>query len=724
MDKINISLTYCYGITALQHTFDFSNKNMPVVLYAPNGTMKTSLAKSLRDYSRGGVPKDLIFDERESACNVEDQNSAPVPPESIFVVESINEKYSSERISSLLASDDLKSEYDSIFNTISKKLDDLFKKLKKQSGLTKDAEASFCDAFKVSSTAIIDALARLDREVNSGQYAEFANVKYKVIFGPKVIDFLKDGDIQVLIGEYTATYDKILENSKYFKKGTFNHSNAEIIAKNLKANGWFDGGHSVNLSDGDRRMEIQSEADLTAAIQLEKNQILSDPALQEKFNKVEKAITSAELRELRDYLVDNPELIPELNNIDQFKQRVWIAYLIANQTDYLSLVSEFDSSQVRLREIISEAEAQQTRWENVVDLFNRRFHVPFEVKVVNKSDAILNSRSPQLAFYFKDRFNGVERQTSKDALDQVLSNGEKRALYILNIIFEVEARREGNIETVFVFDDIADSFDYKNKYAIIEYLSDIKNDPLFHLIVLTHNFDFYRTIKGRLGIYGANKVLCSRSENSIALVEDNLSENPFADWKDNLGEAVKLIASIPFVRNLAEYTGNTAAFNTLTALLHIKAASEAITVSELRNVFGSVLNAGSFYEFDRSDVSVISIIESECEAIMNIYPDELTLECKIALSMGIRLKAERILIQEIADPVFVNAIQKNQTSKLIRRYSNALDADPAIMKTMQRVQLMTPENIHLNSFMYEPILDLSGFHLQSLFAETSGHLAQ
>ena len=36
---------------------------------------------------------------------------------------------------------------------------------------------------------------------------------------------------------------------------------------------------------------------------------------------------------------------------------------------------------------------------------------------------------------------------------------------------------------------------------------------------------------------------------------------------------------------------------------------------------------------------------------------------------------------------------------------------------MDRVNLMTPENIHLNSFMYEPILDMSGEHLCRLYLE-------
>ena len=36
---------------------------------------------------------------------------------------------------------------------------------------------------------------------------------------------------------------------------------------------------------------------------------------------------------------------------------------------------------------------------------------------------------------------------------------------------------------------------------------------------------------------------------------------------------------------------------------------------------------------------------------------------------------------------------------------------------LDRVALMTPENIHLNSFMYEPIIDMSDEHLRKLYRE-------
>jgi len=724
MQKLQVNFEFCYGIAKLNHTFDFSKNNMPVALYAPNGTMKTSLARALQDYSFGRPSKDLMFSERVSVCDVLDENGSPVGKDSIFVVESINDKYSSDRISSLLASETLKAEYDKIFNLIAQKLEDVLKKLRRLSGLTKDVEVAFSEAFKVNPNAIVAALARLDREVKRGDHAELASVKYKVLFGKAATDFLTNPDIKSLIAEYTETYERIINSSKYFKKGVFNHTNAETIAKNLKSNGWFDGGHSVNLRSTAERVEVVTEEDLASIIQSEKDQILTDTKLAEKFNMVEKAVSNAELRELRDYLTDNPTIIAELGDLDQLKQKVWIGYLTQVSTDYFGLVEEYDRSEVRLREIIAAAEIEQTRWESVVDLFNSRFSVPFEVRVENKSDAILSSKSPQLAFYFEDKNSGQEKKTSREVLDSVLSNGERRALYILNIIFEVEARLESGMETFFVFDDIADSFDYKNKYAIIEYLCDIKNEKLFHLIVLTHNFDFYRSIKGRLSVHGSNRLLCSRGEKSISLIPDTLGENPFLNWKDCLDEEVKMIASIPFVRNLAEYTGNEVAFLRLTSLLHIKADTFAFTSADLKTVYDTVLQPGGFKDFGGSVFYVVQRVFHHCEQICLVNPDELALEEKITISIGIRLRAEEFLIREINDPAFVATIKSRQTSKLIREYQKVKGAKPTALASMQKVQLMTPENIHLNSFMYEPILDLSGSHLQSLYREIKALLTQ
>ena len=43
-------------------------------------------------------------------------------------------------------------------------------------------------------------------------------------------------------------------------------------------------------------------------------------------------------------------------------------------------------------------------------------------------------------------------------------------------------------------------------------------------------------------------------------------------------------------------------------------------------------------------------------------------------------------------------------------------ADEKTVRTLDEVALITPENIHLNSFMYEPIIDMSDKHLRRLYS--------
>src|SRR5690606_39236363 len=125
---------------------------------------------------------------------------------------------------------------------------------------------------------------------------------------------------------------------------------------------------------------------------------------------------------------------------------------------------------------------------------------------------------------------------NRDELDlkDTLSQGEKRSLYLLNIIFDIQKRIKENWKTLFIIDDIADSFDYKNKYAIIEYLNDISKIQGFYLIILSHNFDFYRTVCSRLNLDRENRYHAIRENNNIVLHKEHYQDNPFVTWKKNL----------------------------------------------------------------------------------------------------------------------------------------------------------------------------------------------
>jgi hypothetical protein len=53
----------------------------------------------------------------------------------------------------------------------------------------------------------------------------------------------------------------------------------------------------------------------------------------------------------------------------------------------------------------------------------------------------------------------------------------------------------------------------------------------------------------------------------------------------------------------------------------------------------------------------------------------------------------------------------------MKKFKEKFAAQVKEVSVLQRVVLMTPENIHLNSFMYEPILDMSDNHLRQLYKD-------
>lgn len=55
----------------------------------------------------------------------------------------------------------------------------------------------------------------------------------------------------------------------------------------------------------------------------------------------------------------------------------------------------------------------------------------------------------------------------------------------------------------------------------------------------------------------------------------------------------------------------------------------------------------------------------------------------------------------------------NQTRELLNGYKQFGTADS--LAILNEVSIMTPENIHLNSFMYEPLLDMDIVELLDLY---------
>jgi len=403
------------------------------------------------------------------------------------------------------------------------------------------------------------------------------------------------------------------------------------------------------------------------------------------------------------------------------RQKLWVQYLIRSKSSYLDLLSLFNAGKDKIAEIVSEAKAKRTKWGDVISIFNERFSVPFVVRIDNQEDVILKSDAPSICFDFlknPDDQSAATAPIEETDLIKLLSNGERRALYILNIIFEVEARRSAKQPSLFIVDDIADSFDYKNKYAIIEYLKDISEVDYFRLLILSHNFDFFRTVASRFNLLKKRDCLLSVEKTNADLkLKKEYYHNPFKYWRTQLTNEKILIASIPFLRNLAEFSGDGTCHTKLTSLLHMKSDTARFSVSDLEELIKRILHDQANLSLPNPDSTVKDLIYQVASSIASNTTNTAVLEDKVTLSIAIRLKAEEFMISKIDDEPFWQGISRNQTITLIKRFKDEFPGETNSIQLIEQVNLMTPENIHLNSFMYEPILDLSAQHLKRLYTK-------
>ena len=417
MNKINVEFENCFGINRLKHTFDFSNKNA-CEIYAPNGTMKTSFARTFKCISKEEEPKDLINPGKSSKAIITKSNGVNIKPEEVFVVESYNVDYESQKVSMLLVNKELKEKYDRIYSDLEQTKDSLLREISTLCGIrSKDEiEKEIVSLWGRRSGDIFQCFEEID-----GTLKEFSFpciIKYKTIINDKVISLLNDRDIKVLINEYIKEYDELITKSEYFTKGVFNHNNVSVIGKNLNDNGFFKVKNKILIKD----KEIKSKKELDDLVKEEKEKIFNNTELLSRFEKIDAKLTqNAAMKELRSVLESNPEIISHLDDINNFKKELWLSYLKEKEDGVNSLVNMYKVSKEEIKKIVEEATKQKTAWDEVVEIFNERFDVPFIVEIDNQQDVILKENAPTIKFKYSE--SGTYVDVDRTTLLKVLSNG-------------------------------------------------------------------------------------------------------------------------------------------------------------------------------------------------------------------------------------------------------------------------------------------------------------
>lgn len=105
-----------------------------------------------------------------------------------------------------------------------------------------------------------------------------------------------------------------------------------------------------------------------------------------------------------------------------------------------------------------------------------------------------------------------------------------------------------------------------------------------------------------------------------------------------------------------------------------------------------------------------------------IDPDDISLENKLIVSIAARLQAEKYLKQVIiAHEGHCPDSESNQMRAWYEKAKPYLSSEEKAI--FDEINLITPEAIHLNAFMYEPLIDVSIWALTDLYSKTV-HLGQ
>lgn len=720
MEKLKVELKNCYGIRALHHDFDFSSgtpekpKAKAYAIYAPNGLMKSSFAKTFEVLSKGDVPREERYN-RASSHTVE-ADGAVLPKEMIYVLKSeIDISTDSPAITNILVNPAHKARYDELLVNLDKLKDKFIGSLQKSSKIKKtDVEQKVLDDWHVTDfPACIGAIKATTIEDDLSPY------EYATIFDPKAIEVLKSQEFIAKASEFNERYQELFNQAgTIYQKGVFNPAKAETSFAALDKQGFFAGGHRVHLRG--EQVSID-KAELDQKLQAIHANIDGDETLKKLRASLAKNAQTQALTDLIEnlspvhveFFLEN--LKPE--NQVQFRKDLW-TYYIQNNTDAAAYLGSYSTSKDEIERIEADAAQAAPRWTMAVDLFNDRFvDMPFSLSVANQAQAALGKDKAKLKFKFSDGNDTVEWSRSEI---KTLSQGEKRALYLLNFIFEVESRKLANQETLFILDDVADSFDYKNKHAIVQYLDDISKIENFHQIILTHNFDFFRTLNNSFVFY-RRCLMANKSVGSITLDKADGVKNYFiGKLKNKVATNDRILcATIPFTRNLIEYTKGEqdADYMKLTSLLHWKSDTDEITVGGYLGIYNSLF--GTDHNTDNTQPVKELLFTKATEICDQPTHDGLNLEDKVLLSIAIRLQAEIFItekIRAIKNDASYWCQSNSQFGNLMKEFASLAPAAPEV-RTLEKVAITVSSNIHLNSFMYEPILDLTIDHLIKLYEE-------
>lgn len=756
-----------YGIKCIENPEAISENT---VIYAQNGTMKSSFAKGFADIVEGNEPEDrfshaqseyeIELDDGEKITNASPEIQGIIVFPNQVVIGNANPEKLVSNLRSLLADPKLQTKYQNKLDEIKTAYSSAatFSSIAAtgKSKMKKEVPNIIDLLFSVNSKTVFDSdpaittfnLLKLFYDIlndddNKATFNEDINLLD--IFNEKTIEwFVKtDGSgkkneefckiIKTCAKEYKHVQDRINNQLPLRIGSNISIDNLSNINASLTKNNFYldKTNHKICFAPRTIINSQESFNELYKQIQLE---IFNDPKFHASYSTFDKiAGRNKATRDVRDLIASKSWIWPYLEDPISFAKKIIYAKLIKNKDEINENYKEITSKINEIHKILEEAKECETTWSSVIKTFNERFlNNIFKFEIQGKEQSVLNPEFSYPILVEKRKDTNVE--LDPDTFVETLSEGEKKSLMFLHLIYSIEVAKKQNIKTTIIFDDVLDSFDYKNKYAILSYLSEIISNPNFNLITLTHNFDFFRSL---VYIYKVSHkpladIWAIKRDNGAIFLNDN-SKQQFqnwqyiSDWKNKHNKYEinfkRFVALVPFCRNVYQIKSGIDSQNyiSLCDFVHF-VPDRNIRVDNATNEYKEIFNIDIEKHFgSNKNKNFIDELDRICENVLSARGVSQTLQMefldKMFLAAWIRIFSEKMLYLFWKNKTKPNdpEIKKTHnlgTGKMINFISTKLNdfedyKESEVKAVYDKTKIIAPPFSHVNSFMFEPLIDIN-----------------
>lgn len=686
-----------FGIKSLHLNLENDKKMYQELIYSKNGSFKTSFSNTLYNLSNGTLENvfDRLTDEKAILDISILENGKEIKNfDNRFVVFS-REIY--EQHSKLLS--DYSSELETL--TIDKKNSEYINELLTEETIEiklqidnylKGTGLNFeilLDMFSNLEDGYLDRIIQLLNTIINHEAQDISEINIKKIY-QKAYDIVDQSEFQSKISNYIQVLENKI-NAQLFDKN-FNENNCLQFINNVDKAKYLSETKSRGLFLKDK---VYYDIDEVKKIfEEEIKKISKDPEIIEQSKEITKLMGTAKESEfLKESIQKNPLLVKQLS---AGRKNILLSYLKSSSIDYNYWLEVVKKAKKELNNVLKIAQDKQTNFERAIEIYKNRFHPIFDIKIVNKAESMLGIKTPTITFYH-NRY--CEIPVSETKLSQILSSGEKTKLNILKFIVEYENCKK--YHPFIILDDIVETFDYSNRYAFMEYINDLVNLDV-PTIVMTHNFEFYRTVSKR--IPKLRKSVASANSNGVVDIQTNNRINKNMENVLKCSNIYDFFCAIPYLREIKTILLEDT--KTLDSCLHYKENTSKLQIKDILLQFPS--NAIKSLKIDENDIYMEKLFEI-ADSLSGF--DDFDIVKKTILSLSCRLLIERKIIANNFN--LLTNINTNQTAQLLDLYGEKLF--PNVKKYLEAVQLSTPEFIHANAFMYEPLIDINGKYLFELY---------